>query len=661
MEDPYSQRTSYFLDRKSIKASSPIPDSLYNEIRSLDDKSTPFVRLLGGNESPDATRTRWKLYNKAWTAQKSKIDDLLNSANDQLLEDISSFVRDTWNCDDEAAVDTALILPGSNIANHLRMFSQIRDRMSQLDNTYMASISSKESPNLKTALKMLVGRLTKEESEIGEEELGFDRRLRYDLDIITDWCQRQAKLSKTSVDNMRIVIMVEDADSFEISILTGLIRMLQSYISSIPFKLMLSVATSPEVFQDKLPRSCIAMINGRPFHAQMTDGIEKILEATMFTVDANTLLVGPKLFNQLIHRQLESMQSVEAFISSLKFMFMTHYFANPFCLFSRCGFEDDPLAYDSVKNLITPDHLRAIRMMNSFKNVTAQAAEKSPDMAKRLLEDDDYLVSVFPAAIKEFRRYYDYVLTCIDLIIMIQRALNRPTSKKSELYPQALTGTLLKSEAVENLILDATGSTDASVAVSIYQQLKGLSSKSEGLKGLYNSFNHEFGEMLTWVSKQDLNAPNKQPFNGMNQIMEFLFVNMQKSTTPYSDFLLYEAFLVDASALLETVFVPTHRPAIELALSDPRHYWGISSNENYFDPPISILYHLYRESSLFINSFDYYTAFKYMLPTPEDDMEWDKRALAWFLQGIVELKMLGILRDSKRKFECVEKLAWRDL
>jgi origin recognition complex subunit 3 len=145
--------------------------------------------------------------------------------------------------------------------------------------------------------------------------------------------------------------------------------------------------------------------------------------------------------------------------------------------------------------------------------------------------------------------------------------------------------------------------------------------------------------------------------------LEKLQAFVKESFTSYKTFYFHESMVPDNAQLQENVFLPTYRGAIELALSDPKHYLGKSLTENKsFEPPLVVLYRLYRESSLFINIYDYYVAFKEAIPAPVPSQpDWNLRVLAWFLQGISELKFIGILRDSKRKFECVEKVTWKDM
>ncbi|KAA8909060.1 hypothetical protein TRICI_004649 [Trichomonascus ciferrii] len=684
VEDRNSQKTSYFLDRTKRRKlyderSEAVKRIQYKhqleiETSPIEDPEIPFVRLLGGNESVRAASNRWDLYNEAWKAQERKIHQLLETGNTQVLDDIENFIRQPWDDNPDARIDTSIILPGSNIANHIRLFSQINDRVKRMDNVHMVSLTSKACVNLKTALKIIVANLTErdgdteqqqEEETVGGDEGGddlrFDKRLRYDLDILADWCKKQVKLNPNveRLSDLRIIISIEDADSFDIPILTGLIKMVQSYIEQIPVKLMLSVATSLGVFQEKLPRSCVRLLKGTPFHAQMADGIMKVLDATMFTFDEHALLLGPRLFDNLVHRQRESIESVDAFISSLKYIFMSHYYSNPFALLAQCGVFEDERYDERFMSLISKDHLKAIRMTTSFRNfVNEKVTNGDTEDIQDLLEDDEYLKSIIVPALQDFRQCASNILAAIDIVIALQKANGSQVSSKIDLYIGALSSELWNEPFLAELI-ESTAEGGTKAATILMEEFKELSSKGGILKELYDLLDSEFGKSISEYDGEESSGNMEISAKIVAQVCQIL----QTSLQPYNKCLLYEVFVADTAKLQEDVFLPTQRPALELALCEPKHYIGEQSRPGYHDPHLSILYQLYRESSVFINSFDYYTAFKEMLPEPseEEKPDWEKKTLAWFLQGIAELKVLGIIRDSKRKFECVEKVAWKDL
>jgi origin recognition complex subunit 3 len=665
-------KTCYFLDRnithKIKKSNREYVHDLQLETRTTGNKHNPFVRLLGGDEPLNSVDARWKLYNESWLVQQEKIDRLLESTNEQVLDSISDFILEPWYSDPDARLATAIILPGSNIANHLRLFSQIHQRIAQQERCFQVTIGSKECINLKVALKLIVGRLTEADEDgkqldIEEDDIRFDRRLRYDLDILADWCKKKARPKQNgikSVSDMRIVVCVEDADSFDISMLAGLIKQMQSYISQIPFKLMLSVATSLEVFEEKLTRSCIRLIAGRAFHAQMTEGIDKILDAIMFTYHKTTLLLGPNLFDSLVHRQRRSLESVDTFISSLKYIFMAHYYSNPFSIFSQCGEEgENGTMSEDIQKFLAPVHIRALRMLPSFRRMVEGKLDlDDKSEALKLLQDDDYLKSIIPMSLVEFRDYVLRALSCIDILLTLQGSLDlkEATKSKMDLYSVALSGDLLNDPFLSWLLSKARNSNHEQLS-TIIRDMGNLVPTNEVARDIHYEFTNKYNiddlanDRPTYVTA------------AAGFVVEIIETILRDSLISYKSFFLYEAFVSDSATLQENSLLPTYRAAIELALSEPDHYWGSTTQS---PTHLSVLYQLYRESSVFINLFDYFGAFKELTPRPAEDKDiseeqWELKVLAWFLQGIAELKFLGLVRDSKRKFECVEKIVWKGL
>lgn len=112
-------------------------------------------------------------------------------------------------------------------------------------------------------------------------------------------------------------------------------------------------------------------------------------------------------------------------------------------------------------------------------------------------------------------------------------------------------------------------------------------------------------------------------------------------------------------AILDVVFDPNYRPLIEQALTDPRTWCSLEDPADRLSVPGTVLYQLTRESSVYINIFDLYCAFKEMSRPINDCLDWDRQIMAIFLETVTAFKILGILRDCKRKFECVEKVSWK--
>lgn len=623
----------------------------------------------------------------------------------------------------DARISTAIVLPGSNIANHTRLFAQMKIELGALQHVYLVSINSKDCVNFKTALNHIVKNLTEKgrvNSELAgyeeEEDLRYDKRLRYDFDIIAEWCRRLVKNDPVlnGLGNVRVVISIDDADSFDVSILTSLIKMIHSYIFHIPFKLILSVATSIEVFEEKLPRSTIRLLCGQKINARLHDGLLTIVKSTITeNRGLDTILLGPTLFKSIIQRQQQSLESIDAYISSLKYAYMSHYYSNPFAsIFQWRSVSSNPDAQqdDPFHYFPTEEHCEAARLLGSFREYIEKSLPSLKESTFDELINGGAITSLIRDAINNFELYKSNMLYGLDMLLAMQTALiekgegqdvsSIATQSLLDLYPKVLTGEIRTMKFYEDLKA-AVSNCCPEVLIIILKKLdddhrnpghmlcEGTFSK------LLQKLNHEFypqlSNFISTIPGDYRIGSHRYPFDSresskryakvLKSITTEIFELLTELFVPYCDFFLHEAFVVDTVNLQENVFMPTHRGAIEMALSNPKHYWGnvltntmtnLPSTDDDLDPNdmssmgsdphLCIMYTLYRESSVFINIYDWYSSFESILKKPEeDDPFWERKVLAWFLQSVAELKFLGIIRDSKRKFECVEKLVWRGL
>ena len=87
----------------------------------------------------------------------------------------------------------------------------------------------------------------------------------------------------------------------------------------IPFILLFGIATSVELFQEKLPKSTIRCLQGTKFDvARVEESLESVFTATTGETGCGPLWLGPGLSRVLLERQKDHVQSVQAFCMALK-------------------------------------------------------------------------------------------------------------------------------------------------------------------------------------------------------------------------------------------------------------------------------------------------------------------------------------------------------
>lgn len=128
-----------------------------------------------------------------------------------------------------------------------------------------------------------------------------------------------------------------------------------------------------------------------------------------------------------------------------------------------------------------------------------------------------------------------------------------------------------------------------------------------------------------------------------------------------------EVLMYDLPSTYRDVFNPQPRFAVERGLSRPHDYLGSECcgvNDDTIlthRPAISILYRMYLESGDLLNIADLWSAFsQYVAKTSNEDAGHTDE-LAHFEACLAELKFLGFVHQSKRRFDHVAKLAWNGL
>lgn len=75
-------------------------------------------------------------------------------------------------------------------------------------------------------------------------------------------------------------------------------------------------------------------------------------------------------------------------------------------------------------------------------------------------------------------------------------------------------------------------------------------------------------------------------------------------------------------------------------------------------PPTALLYQLYLESGPLINTYDLWSAFLAVVGEQHND---EQTTMAYFFQGLAEMKQMGYIKHSRKKVDHLAKLAWKGL
>ncbi|KAI9784146.1 MAG: hypothetical protein M1839_002650 [Geoglossum umbratile] len=645
-----------------------------------------FSPLLNGSETPGCVALRLNTYQRLWSEQEARTNGILREANAKTLNNVVAFIKTASPAKYNGKIPTGLILAGPGIASHGLLFEQLVSYTRDEEIGPVVALTSGEASNLKTILKKIIRNATSQIGGVDEDEREHEvsgngpKPLNYDLQILCDYVKTRG--------SQKVTIAFQDSEAFDGVLLGDLITLFSSWLDRIPFIVLFGVATSVEIFHEKLPRSAIQCLQGEKFDVErVEETLAKVFNDALFG-RKSALWLGSALCKQLLERQRDHVQNVQAFVSALKYAYMSHFYANPLSIL---------LAGDTAHKLLQSKHLEAIRNLPSFRSFAEKLLDEGqPEVARSLLEDENLLLTLVNYT-SHFRDATNRLLDAIEVLEISRGCLqSRASIPRSELYIKAVSGELGGSVTVRDLLLsikrmssDALSELLCKLAIHAggSEALRELLVVNDNLQTLINSGNGQGQQLRSEhdmrhetlrttviaqkveisVQKSALSKQDSAYSKFVNRVHDILEDYFSTHLINPQDIFLHEVFFYDLKSPHRDVFTPKPRFAIERALSAPHDYLGcdccgiggeaLESTQ----PPTAILYQLHQESGALVNVFDLWTAF-YAIVGGEGGEDCDEsNAMALFYRAMAELKYLGMIKHSKKKTDHVAKLIWRGL
>jgi origin recognition complex subunit 3 len=344
-------------------------------------------------------------------------------------------------------------------------------------------------------------------------------------------------------------------------------------------------------------------------------------------------------------------------------------------------------------------------MLPSFKKLVHRLANAQHIiLAREILEDNEVLFG-------EIEKWLDSRDQTITRLLRAMHVLSVATGEpvgKIDIYLKAFKGTLSDSDNVRT-VLDSVKKMSPDALMSFMERIEGAmetGSPDLDLEGWLNEdSDSEFLEEMKDIQKQvaalvkgsakvgkRVQSSYAVHSKGLRTtvIAQKVQLSYEKSTLSKEDIeytalidrcsrvleqyftfdnpqdlFLSEVWLYDSLSPYRDVFTPRPRFVIERALSAPQDYLesceadgeALSANK----PASAILYQMYLESGTLVNISDIWTAFVSIVGG-EDGEGYDERiALMLFYRGLADLKLLGMVKQSKKKVDHLAKTAWKGL
>ncbi|CAK47082.1 uncharacterized protein An16g08850 [Aspergillus niger] len=616
--------------------------------------------------------------------REAKIQEILGDVDSEVLSSVSSFVRSTSPQTYDGCIPAALVTVGSNVSSLARLLARLNDQFITAGDGGAIVLESGDAPNLKTTLKNIIRfAITNTEGNNGYQSFLTDREgprlLGYDLDLLGDYVKRKGI--------KKLVLAFRDSEAFDPGILTDLLSLLSSWLDRIPFTLLFGISTSVELFEGRLPRSTVALLRGRYFEIHEASNCVDRIYGRLQAEQDGKIWLGRNITNVLFEKSNDSFQTPEAFSRTVKYAYMSHFFANPLAVL---------LADETVPSMRRGLVCEALRNLPSFRFYCEELLEQgSAKQVRDLLENDEVLFQQCLQHLKDGQQKMRDIFQCVKLTHLLLKKLNlvKKTSI-SELSIRALSGELQDSQLVDD-ILQSAKTLDSTILSEVFdillstladlpelQQIQtdfnALIQSYQGTEPLRTAHDKRHSVVATTVvqqrvklSKGKAKLPQEhieytQIIDRFHALLEAYFGQTLESP---QDLVLHEIFLFDMRNPLKEIFSPRPRFAVERALSNPFDYLISDSPEkseatarvSANQPATSILYQLYLESGSLVNVYDLWQAFYAVFESDKGDSCDERTTMALFYRALSELKALGMVKSSRKKADHVAKSAWMGL
>ncbi|KAL6949914.1 hypothetical protein ACO0QE_000581 [Hanseniaspora vineae] len=706
-----SQKTLYVTKPK--KSQRLILNEEFEDVSKQGKLKIPFISLIQGHEAIEATHKRWLLYNDLSLEFHKEVGDILQRSNLKIDKDLQNILQDA-SCQFESletnetrnmsennfknvfivGADNSFKLPSwdhnaspvdnlksklakptlpsyGNSNKKLKMSPSLEvEAKKMMNNTFTVVIDmvSNECPNIRMMTKrsmfQLLNSITKcIEIEDDEYDSNSDGNEKYDLKTITalgleydlSIVQNFQKLFRK---NLHIVFNYKEIELFNyqvldewINILNNLSEQCRSFLS---ITNIFQVSTNLANVEKNLKIKTIRVLKSKGnYHVlkindplSLNTLINDIFKC-FIKLSNGKLTFSARFIADIIIKLKNSTDSkkklIHTLIKILDYSLMSYFYSSPFAVFL------DIINFEQFYNDETYGHLLLkcpsfILFVDSLVMGTEHSKFASNDAIK---------------------------------IGDIKDVLN-----------------LEKGNKLKDLFVEMLVETNP-VTQKLLQVTKFLESDQNKIFS-YNIFELYYHISIDKSGSLEKYLVKNWPFLGPRLKSEKNKSTLLLNGLTGQNYIFHELFTLDnqkISGVISQNLFPTLRGNMEENLLSPERITHRSKSESYFklgelmDYPINYLFSLYREAGIVINVYDFYAAFKSILPKDDIvefckkdaslktihalidsdglDTAFDKIALIWFMQCVTDMKYSGILKNeltAKRKFNgVVEKEIWRGL
>lgn len=686
-----------------------------------------FPEVAG--ESIAHRKQRYENFKKCWESIKCEIEVLQSQMNSKIFSDLVEFFKRAQNVKSSEIgrtsvvqeIPTAALITGVNMPDHDVVFSQLASELNSHVTPFVALLRSKDCTAMKAMMKNVISQFfsfdVQDEDDLSPSEQA-QKLSSFTMPVLCRWYgkmikynyskRRQSRQQSQYSDQPPLVVIFEDFEGFLPAVVQNFVMICSQYLSELPLVLVFGIATALTTVHKVLPHAVSSLLSierfqSEPSHVCVLEVISKVLMTATFPFKLSAQVLRLLYENFLFHDF-----SLQNFSRGLQFCLMEHFFESPLSVLC-CVSSDDR------KDLLNEMSHKQVEMFRKTMSFRRYVESEPPSKQLPLLLDDSFAKEAIAELLKSFHEYhwsFFPVLNCLHILTC--NLPQHPLGKKPHnVYENSLSSNIYEQEKYKealsllrvcsrdellpllNKCEEILGNAVDSPETGRYCQK--LKKSRDGICRLLEQFDKISGIQETWekrsTQKEALSTVTNR-FELQERLMsvakqkkkESPYDNLRKKTIDAMDemfrtFLtcpqnmpLHEVIYYDKLQETRKHLVGMPRVAIQIALSNPRHYLQCDCCQTDIGtvqdtlPDVCIAYKLHLECGRLINLYDWFQAFTAVLEpqiehqslkcSPKKKQKMDEQLHARFIQAVSELQFLGFIKSTRQKTDHVQRLTW---
>ncbi|XP_076304798.1 origin recognition complex subunit 3 [Tachypleus tridentatus] len=683
---------------------------------------TKNSKITSEENEDELWSSRKDIYQNLWQMIAKEVNGFQETVHGEVLDAVVSFVLNSYSRSSTIKnvikeIPTAALIMGVNMPDHSAILQLLFQRLLHSVTNLVVSLHSRDCKTLSAMIQKFVASIMK----AGNDDLERLKRQDFTFHSLSAWYQdsnqrkkcigkspqKKRKMSDHSEQpyaSTPIVILLEDLEAFNCTVLTDFILLCRNYLDKIPIVLVMMIATATVTIHSLLPQQASSCLAIETFYSiPPTEYLTQILQIIINpSVPFN---LGPRVIQLLVDVVLFHDFSVANLIHMLKFCLFEHFYTSATTMLC-C---DQSQLKDRIENLGTSE-LAAIKELPSFrrylKNCQSVPGNNTvyKDLVFKLLEE-----------LHTYQHKMFGLVGCLH--VLVKDLPSHPLGKQMrEIYVLALEknisetpeytkatkilGMLSRNELEDRLLscqsfLDNNEIQHWSQLQEVKRKLQEFVTNLHHIKEMANSDETQrkqkqsvivdFGKMTSRSQlKEKLKdlAQNRKSteFENCRQTIVDFFTSLFRELVAPSCFPLHEILYFNDAGRVKQHIMAVPRSAICKALVDPAFYLQCTccSIDDYSQICSSMVdtcvaYKLHLEYGRLINLYDWLQSFK-MVKMANDSKKMtqvlkekrknkkqdghDLTLQAQFVQAVSELQFLGFIKPTKRKTDHVARLTW---